>query len=849
MELKQYQSRVLDELSAFLKNLDKEREERNEILKKTPEEAREDVASSRDFVKRAWKKQRGPYYAKQDGLKNPLPDVYIKVPTGGGKTLLACHAINRIRREYLKRQTGLVVWIVPTNQIYRQTFAQLRDRSHPYRQQLEIASGGRVMIAERADVLSPTDLRDKLVILLLMLPAAAKASKDRLRMYRDSGGYEEFFPKEGDVQEHDELLKTIPNLDVFKDDAGRNLKPTMIQSSLANVFRLSRPLIIVDEGQKAYSQTARETICGFNPAFVLELSATPPKHVNIVSAVSGQDLNKEEMIKLDINLTNRNTTDYKIVLLAAKTKREELEREADIYRQNSDRYIRPIALIQVERVGKDQRKKGIIHAEDAREFLLKEGVLENQIALKTSEKDDLEDIDLLDEECPIRYIITKQALQEGWDCSFAYVLTVLSNLTASMSMTQLVGRVLRQPDAAKTGVPALDECYVFTQRRNSGEVIRNIKKELESEGLSDLTGHITDDTDGKDILPFVTTKFRDKFKKFEGRLYLPQFVVMNGNGQPHLLEYEGDILANLDWTKITFPTELKELNLSNAPNHGKASIGLPHEWVRHSDDDYANGDLTEPDSVLMTRQLVDVIPNAWDAHKMSRRIVDYFTKRDGKEKTANNLVFIIEESKKLLAVQRDAMAEKYFHSQVKKGAFELLLFTGKGEWQIPASIRTRSAARMNRDDGNPLAKTLFDYIPDEDMNEYERTVALYMDEQERLLWWYRNQTHSGYKLQGWKRNRIVPDFITASVSDDGEDEMGEVRVIETKGIHLKNEDTDYKKAVLDLCDELCRSPRGGERRKWKDLKEEFADHQFKFDLVFEDEWESVLNGIFMGPAN
>ena len=66
-----------------------------------------------------------------------------------------------------------------------------------------------------------------------------------------------------------------------------------------------------------------------------------------------------------------------------------------------------------------------------------------------AKKDDIEGIDLFAQDCEIRYIITKQAFKEGWDCSFAYVLTVLTNPSSATGITQLVGRILRQPFARK----------------------------------------------------------------------------------------------------------------------------------------------------------------------------------------------------------------------------------------------------------------------------------------------------------------------------------------------------------------------------------------------------------------
>ena len=171
------------------------------------------------------------------------------------------------------------------------------------------------------------------------------------------------------------------------------------------------------------------------------------------------------------------------MLRESKNKRDSLEVKAIEYESNTGSYIKPICLIQVERTGKEQRGTKYIHAEDAKEYLIKQcGVPVEQIAVKSSEADDIEGIDLLSRDCQIRYIITKQALQEGWDCPFAYVLTVLTNPASSLSMTQLVGRILRQPYARKTRVIDLDESYVFCFRPRASELLENIKAALKGKG-------------------------------------------------------------------------------------------------------------------------------------------------------------------------------------------------------------------------------------------------------------------------------------------------------------------------------------------------------------------------------
>src|SRR5690606_38439246 len=121
-----------------------------------------DIARDYNFPKRAWEKATGKmiFHSKSNGLGEPLPDVYLKVPTGGGKTFLACHAIDHIHKTYLKKQTGLALWIMQSTQIYRQTIASLKDREHPYRQMLDVSSRGKTLITEKTDPINKLDVEE-----------------------------------------------------------------------------------------------------------------------------------------------------------------------------------------------------------------------------------------------------------------------------------------------------------------------------------------------------------------------------------------------------------------------------------------------------------------------------------------------------------------------------------------------------------------------------------------------------------------------------------------------------------------------------------------------------------------
>lgn len=833
MKLKHYQEKVLKELKDFLNPLSDYKTRYEKALEFDP-----DMARDYNFPRRAWEQSTGRliYFSKTNELREPLPDIYLKVPTGGGKTLLACHAIDHIQKTFLKKQTGLVLWIVPSTQIYRQTISALKNREHPYRQILDISSGGRTIIKEKTDIFNRLDVEEHLIVLMLMLPSANRLNRETLKVFRDASGFTDFFPPEDNYPAQKALVKLLPNLDCFSVD--EDIFGTQIKTSLGNVLKLLKPLVVIDEGHRAYGAQARNTINNFNPSFILELSATPPSNSNELVKITGRELHEEEMIKLDIHLTNKSSLDWRDTMLASYEKRNELERKAKEYEGNTGEYIRPICLIQAERTGRNQREKNFIHAEDIKEFLIKKcSVPEDQIAIKSSEKDDIEGIDLFSPTCEIRYIITKQALQEGWDCSFAYILTILTNPSSATGITQLVGRILRQPFARKTKIKELDECYVYTFRQNASTLVREIKSGLEDEGLGDVVGRIVTEegVTSEGILRERDTMYRGSFKRFEGKIYLPKFVMQEKDSWRDL-NFEVDILSEIDWQLINI-NELKNISLQNIRNKEQEIIlGLSDEekeTIKETGREEKTGTL-EIDEVFLTRQISDIIPNPWICYELGDKAVKLVLAKYDHNTVAANFVFVIEELKKILDKERNRLAESVFRELIKRKRLLFFLLTDKGGFVLPSRIKVKSNRQLVHNDNTPIQKSLFDYVPEENINSLEKPVAIYLDEQEKLLWWYRNISRQDYNIQGWKQNKIYPDFIAADKQSD-KDDYETVFVLETKGIHLKNEDTKYKQDVFKLCNEL------GAKKPWKELFNEFPDHDFEFQVVFEDEWQNKIN--------
>ncbi len=818
MQLKSYQQATLNRLKGYLAAL------RVEQAKAT--RAREIDIDDYDWDVRAWNALPSRAYApRRTGDGERVPFACLKVPTGGGKTLLGVRAIDAINSGYRQSQTGLVLWIVPTTQIYNQTLRALKDREHPYRQQLNLASADRVRVFEKDDTFSPLDVRENLCILLLMLPSANRQNKETLRLFKDRGGFEAFFPAEDDYDAHRALLRATPNLDAFGADSG--FFAPVVKSSLGNTLRLLRPVIILDEGHKAYGEVAQGTLFGFNPSFVLELTATPTEgRSNLLVSITGTEVLREGMIKLDLHIRNKPSADWKDTLRDSHLFRQSLEETARTNEQESGVYIRPINLIQVERTGKDQRDGRFIHAEDAREFLVTQcGVPPYQIAVKSSERDEIENIDLLSRDCPIRYIITRAALQEGWDCAFAYVLTVLTNPKASTGVTQLVGRILRQPYATKTGLPLLDESYVFCFQNSANAMLQAVRKGLNDEGLGDLTSRVQASGNGQAMDIAIRQKYIDEV----GKVYLPCFLIRDPDGELRRISYEMDLLSRVKWASLDFSTfESLQLN-PQATGAWGVRVGIENTLPDALRVDPAPDMQLDP--VFMTRQLLDLVPSPWQAYEYVQDVLGRLRKRYADDLIRRNLAFILDEMKKAIREQRDALAREVFNSLIQREEIQFVLIEGCPANSVPDRIRVNGDARKLRTTRDEeLQRSLFDHREDE-FNELERRVALYIDAQDWIYWWYRQDAKRGYGVQGWRPQIIYADFLALSK------EFSTVYVLETKGLHLMgNEDTEYKMELFRLCNSLSTPhPRS-------ELDPALEDaHCVRFRVIAEDEWQKVIN--------
>lgn len=870
MELKDFQQRVLDALDRYLDELVAGHANFLKIAALKAEHPELDLTLG-DFTEKAWAKLREaaalpparalvPFSPRQDGVGRVVPSIAFKVPTGGGKTLLATNAVSRVMSKWLRSNSGFVLWIVPNESIYTQTKKALSDRQHPYRQQLDKAAAGRVKILEKNDPLNRRDVESHLCVMLLMLQSANRETQETLRIFRDRGNVHGFFPVADDYLAHDRCLREVPNLDVYGD---RGSLGAIVKDSLGNVLRSIQPVVVLDEGHKGYSKLALSTLYGFNPSFVLELSATPkdrpkdspPMFSNWLVDVRGTELDREGMIKLPLNVTVHGGEDWRDCLRESLERLNELQRLAECLQSDTSRYIRPIALVQVERTGKDQRDSGCIHAADVREYLLTLGVTEKEIAEKTAEKNELKDpenIDLLSPTCQVRFIITKQALQEGWDCPFAYVLCALAASTNKNALTQLVGRILRQPDTVKTGVNALDECYIVCHHASTREVIDAVKAGLEQDGMADLADQIRDHTgDGGKRPELRDIPRRDEFKT--AKIFLPVVNWVDGD-KVRPLDYEQDILQRLPWHKLTPDSGYAERvkKISAVASARTVRIGLTDDPAGPEFITRTEGEVRLEqeafDPVYVVRSITDIVPNPWQARQI---VADAVALLRAAGLTDDNLgqrqAHVIDELRKTLISARDQQAEMLFKEDADAERVQFRLRTDGNNWRMPDSMptdRTVNSQELRRNDGQIVRHSLFAPIYRDDFNEYEQEVACFLDDDETVRWWHRNVAKRQYGVQGWRKQKVYPDFVFA-VSGAGEIER--VKVVETKGDHLAgSDDTDYKKKLLEVCSESF---------SWENVTGVgelplVYNPKVSVDcaLVYQNNWRSELGGLVVDKA-
>ncbi|WP_018341514.1 DEAD/DEAH box helicase [Cytophaga aurantiaca] len=502
MELKPYQQQVINDLSLFLENI-------------------QETKDVRDAFYNFWSQHpKTPLFPSLGNAIEPyknnvprVPHICIKVPTAGGKTFIACNAIKTIFDGFNYDKPKAVVWLVPSITILDQTIKNLKDPSHPYRQKINAHFGNKVEVLDKSALLqgngfNATSVKEQLTIMVFTFDSLRAKNKEDRKVFQENG-----------------------NLQSFENLLGRDKEIT-----LGGVISYLNPLVIVDESHNAESDLSVDMLKEINPCFILDLTATPRKNSNIISFIDALELKKESMVKLPVIVYNHQ--DKTEVINSSLQLQKRLELQAIEEEKQGGKYIRPIVLFQAQpKNGKDfsNEEEEKSNVQKLKEKLIELKIPAEQIKIKTANINELKGIDLLSKECEVRYIITINALKEGWDCPFAYILASLADKSSAVDVEQILGRVLRQPYVMKHNFPLLNLSYVLTASSKFLDTLDNIVKGLNKAGFSDNDYKVADITN------------EDGLKKHDPLEQLTVFKTLDND-----LE---DIVSDIDISRISIPSE------------------------------------------------------------------------------------------------------------------------------------------------------------------------------------------------------------------------------------------------------------------------------------------------------
>lgn len=509
MELKPYQQQVINDLALFLENIQE------------PKDVKE---AFYNFWSKHPRTPLFPYIGTAiEPYKNNVPRVphiCVKVPTAGGKTFIASNAIKTIFDAFAYDKPKAVVWLVPSITILDQTIKNLKDTNHPYRKKINSHFGNKVEVFDKAELLqgsgfNATSVKEQLNIFVLSFDSIRTANKEGRKVFEQNGSLQSF----------ETLL-------------GKNE-----EISLMKVMQYLNPMIVVDESHNAETELSVDMLREFNPCFILDLTATPRKNSNIISFIDALELKKENMVKLPVIVYNHQ--DKTEVINSALQLQKRLEQQAIEEEKKGGKYIRPIVLFQAQ----PKNGKDFLNAEEEKSNVqkLKEKLIElkipaEQIKIKTANINEIKGIDLMSKDCEVRYIITINALKEGWDCPFAYILASLADKSSAVDVEQILGRVLRQPYVMKHNFPLLNLSYVLTASSKFLETLDNIVKGLNKAGFSDKDYKLADPA------------MLEAARKRDALLQLSAF--------PETETPAEDITSDIDTSRISVPGETELLNTS-----------------------------------------------------------------------------------------------------------------------------------------------------------------------------------------------------------------------------------------------------------------------------------------------
>lgn len=730
-------------------------------------------------------------YAPIESLSG-MPYVCLRLPTGGGKTLVACHAVSVTASELLKTDTPLVLWLTPSNAIRDQTLSALKNPLHPYRDAFESARR-KVEVFTIGEALSlPLHiLNTKTTIIVSTMQAFRVEDTDGRKVYEQSGTLMGHF-----THLSDETLSEIE-----RDESGKLIY------SLANLLCVKRPLVIVDEAHNARTELSFDTLARFNPSAIIEFTATPDttqNPSNVLYTVSAAELQAEDMIKMPILLETK--LDWKQLLSAAIAQRNTLELEAEREREETGEYIRPIMLLQAQPRHKD---KETLTVEVVEKCLLEEhNIPKEQIARATGENKELDNVDINDPECQIRYVITVQALREGWDCPFAYVLCSVAEMRSSTAVEQILGRVMRLPKAKRKKQAALNNAYAFVASRNFYDAASALADGLVQNGFqkqaaAELIRPIDEEQPVLPIFEGLTPPDPNPAPAEQGQVFkVPKLMVQQNQ---MFLDFEASRFLETVWQLSEYDAELTEEEFPSEFNTGeRGEIGISEEGrveMQYLGVLHQQMSLLAPDKNWDAARLADWLDRTILHLDILRRESLPYLQRLVKHLIKDREMTIEVLIRNKYALKDAAAAKIDSHRQnVHLGAYHNLLLP---ECATPIVVSPdhcfsfdphRYPYNTHYTGPYRFQKHYYKHISDLKEKGEEFQCAQFIDKLPQVEYWVRNierQPALSFWLQT-STDKFYPDFVCLLTD-------GRYLVVESKGIHLwSNDDSKEKREIGKL---------------------------------------------------
>ncbi|MBI3756332.1 MAG: hypothetical protein HY265_09245, partial [Deltaproteobacteria bacterium] len=345
---------------------------------------------------------------------------------------------------------------------------------------------------------------------------------------------------------------------------------------------------------------------------------------------------------------------------------------------------------------------------------------------------------------------------------------------------QLIGRILRLPNAKIKDRSELNESYVFTSAERFQKAADAVINGMIENGYSEKDIN----RDGKPP-ESITVKARIAGIK------IPFLAVKDNSGLIKKLSYENTLIGNgFSLKNYHFP----ESEIANLESKGvKIDIDKQGKITKESINDGGIDPYTSEDENSLIRWLLskikfDLLPAAEVRDYIKKAIHDL----------SSSSKYSIAELFQLKFSLRDKFVQSIegYLNNYAKAQFEKLHNEGKFILDLKQSYSIPNMLEIYNPHSEVFQKSIFEKVGR--LNYEECRMAKAVDDLDNVKWWFRNLDKGGFYIQGYLPFAFNPDFILEAKS-------GTVAAIEYKGEHLA--DKEYKEGIGNIW--------GGINKKYK----------------------------------